>query len=203
MEPMFLPEVEHNPRPGPYADIVATLRRTGSDYPQIWHLFAFRPDATDHLARFTQEVLRGPSPLSPGLRELIAAYTSRGNQCAFCAASHGAVSAELMQNEALVDSVLRDLEHSPLDEKYKALLRFVDRVNHDSGHITLADHVALRAWGWDDEAIYSAITVCALFNFYNRWVHAAGVHVMSGEAHRQGGKRLAEEGYVRATVAHT
>jgi hypothetical protein len=48
-----------------------------------------------------------------------------------------------------------------------------------------------------DEAIYYAITVCALFNFYNRWIDASGVSPMSQEAHRQFGFRTAHHGYVR------
>jgi alkylhydroperoxidase family enzyme len=93
--------------------------------------------------------------------------------------------------------VLRDLETSPLDEKHKALFRFVDQVNHDSPRITPADITPLHAAGWDDEAIYFAITVCSLFNFYNRWIDASGVHALSDAAHRQGGKRTAAHGYVR------
>ena len=83
MDSMFLPGVEHDPKPGPYRSMIEQMRSQGFEYPQIWHLFAFLPSATEHLARFTQEVLRGPSPLSPGLRELIAAYTSRRNDCPF------------------------------------------------------------------------------------------------------------------------
>ena len=83
MEPMFLPGVEADPKPGPWADAIAQMRARGAEYPQIWHLFAFLPEATEHLARFTQAVLRGPAPLSPGLRELIAAYTSARNDCPF------------------------------------------------------------------------------------------------------------------------
>jgi hypothetical protein len=83
MTPMFLPGVEHHPQPGPYQMMIEQMRQGGAEYPQIWHLFAFLPAATEHLARFTQEMLRGPSPLSPGLRELIAAYTSRRNDCEF------------------------------------------------------------------------------------------------------------------------
>ena len=51
--------------------------------------------------------------------------------------------------------------------------------------------------GWTDEAAYFAITVCALFNFYNRWIDASGVHALSDEAHRVGGKRTAVNGYAR------
>lgn len=102
-----------------------------------------------------------------------------------------------MGDEALVESVMRDLETSLLDEKHKALLRFVDKVNHDSPRITEADMLPLYEAGWDDDAIYFAITICALFNFYNRWIDASGVHALSDEAHRQGGKRTAAHGYSR------
>lgn len=71
-------------------------------------------------------------------------------------------------------------------------------MNHDSPNITPADLDTARAAGWTDEALYFAITVCALFNFYNRWIDAAGVHALSDEAHRQGGKRSAVHGYVRS-----
>jgi hypothetical protein len=80
---MFLPGVERNPQPGPYRTLIEQMQQRGAEYPQIWHLFAFLPRATEHLARFTQEILRGPAPLSPGLRELIAAYTSARNHCPF------------------------------------------------------------------------------------------------------------------------
>jgi len=39
--------------------------------------------ATQYLAQFTQEIMREPGPLSPGFRELIAAYTSARNHCPF------------------------------------------------------------------------------------------------------------------------
>jgi alkylhydroperoxidase family enzyme len=98
-------------------------------------------------------------------------------------------------DEALVWMALRDLENSELDEKHKALFRFVDKVNKDSARMSAEDMQPLHAVGWTDEAIYFAISVCALFNFYNRWIDASGVHAMSDEAHRVGGKRIASNGY--------
>jgi len=83
MKPMFLPEVENHPQPSARGDMIRMMRESGKEYPLIWHLFAFRPEATDHLGAFTQEVMRGESPLTPGLRELIAAFTSAGNHCPF------------------------------------------------------------------------------------------------------------------------
>jgi hypothetical protein len=83
MDPLFLPDVEHDNAPSPYTTAIRSMQERGAEYPQIWHLFAYLPQATAHLARFTQEILRGPAPLSPGLRELIAAYTSVRNHCPF------------------------------------------------------------------------------------------------------------------------
>ena len=103
----------------------------------------------------------------------------------------------MLGDEQLVWSVLRDLETSPLDEKHKALFRFVRKVNDASPDITAEDVKTLHASGWEDDAIYFAITVCALFNFYNRWIDASGVHALSEQAHREGGKRSAIHGYVR------
>jgi len=84
MKPMFLPDVENaNATASPWSRIIETMKQAGQEYPQIWHLFAFKPSATEHLARFTQEILREEAPLTPGFRELIAAYTSRRNHCPF------------------------------------------------------------------------------------------------------------------------
>ena len=68
---------------GTYAGVIGALQNAGLPVPQIMFLFAYKPDRTQHLSHFTHEVMRGPSPLSPGLRELIAAYTSRLNHCPF------------------------------------------------------------------------------------------------------------------------
>ena len=83
MKPMLLPEVEKNPEAGARGVNIRLMQAAGKEYPQIWHLFAYRPQATDHLGAFTQQIMRGESPLSPGLRELIAAFTSRQNHCPF------------------------------------------------------------------------------------------------------------------------
>jgi len=83
MHPMFLDDVEHSEPQGPYAGPIGELRSAGLAVPQIMHLFAYKPDRTEFLSRFTHGVMRGLSPLSPGLRELIAAFTSRRNDCLF------------------------------------------------------------------------------------------------------------------------
>lgn len=57
-EPMFLPGVENDPQPSAHTDLIRMMQASGNEYPKIWHLFAFRPQATEHLAKFTQEMMR-------------------------------------------------------------------------------------------------------------------------------------------------
>ena len=111
--------------------------------------------------------------------------------------SHAAVAAVLLGNEELVQKVLDDIDSSPLSDAEKLLMHFLDKVNHDSPRITPDDIKPLHAAGWTDEQIWYGITVCALFNFYNRWIDASGVCALSDEAHREGGKRSAAGGYAR------
>jgi uncharacterized peroxidase-related enzyme len=101
----------------------------------------------------------------------------------------------LLGDETLVNAVLDDYRTALISDREKALLAFIVKVNRESNTIGPPDIEALHRAGWNDEAIYDAITVCALFNFYNRWIDATGVHEMPAAAHRAGGKRLAERGY--------
>jgi alkylhydroperoxidase family enzyme len=91
--------------------------------------------------------------------------------------------------------VLDDYRTSPLDARDKALFAFIERMNAQSNRIRQDDIDAVKAAGWNDEAIYDTITVCALFKFYNAWIDATGVHDMPAAAYEMSGKRLATQGY--------
>ncbi len=194
---LFLEEVENNPQPSPYADLIAAAKASGTEYWRIWNLLAFRPKASLHLARFSQEIMHEDAPISTALRELIAAYTSSLNDCEFCMKAHAAVAAHLYGDEALVWSAIRNPDESALPEAEKAMLRFVRQVALESSSVSPADIEELHGAGWDDTSIFYAIAACALFNFYNRFVSANGVRPVSDEAFRRFGARMAEKGYLR------
>jgi alkylhydroperoxidase family enzyme len=95
-----------------------------------------------------------------------------------------------------VKAVLDDYTTAPISEARRALFAFVEKVNRESTAIGPADVAAAKAAGWTEEALYDAITVCALFNFYNVWIDATGVQDMTPEAYAMSGQRLAGAGYV-------
>ena len=98
--------------------------------------------------------------------------------------------------------MLADYRTAPIEPRERALFAFLDKVNSDaSSRMTPADADEAKAAGWSDEALYDAITVCALFNFYNPWIDATGVSDMPAAAYAMSGQRLASVGYVQPDVA--
>ncbi|HET8947416.1 MAG TPA: peroxidase-related enzyme [Candidatus Polarisedimenticolia bacterium] len=191
---MYLKDIETRPATGLTALALRRLRNKGETVPDILHLFRFKKRTTDHLVRFTEEVMRGPSPLSPGTRELIGAYVSKKNQYCFCRDAHAAAAAQFMGPD-LVDQVLCDLETSSLDEKHKALFRFVGKLTENPAGVSSDDIGLLKEAGWSEEAIYDALTVTAVFRFYNTWNAGAGVRKMASTDYAYSGKVLKKLGY--------
>ena len=92
-------------------------------------------------------------------------------------------------------AVLNDYRTAPISEAEKVLFGFLEKVNRESYRIRAADVEQVQAAGWSDEAIYDAISVCALFNFYNRWCDATGVHDMTPFGYETMSRRIASRGY--------
>jgi alkylhydroperoxidase family enzyme len=105
----------------------------------------------------------------------------------------------LLGSRALVDAVLRDYTTAPIADAEKALFAFIDKLNRDSSALRQMDVDQAKAAGWTEEALYDAITVCALFNFYNKWIDGSGVSDMPAAAYAASGRRLATVGYTTAT----
>ena len=92
--------------------------------------------------------------------------------------------------------MLEDYRTAPISGAERGLFAYIEKVNCDCASIEQADIERLHQVGWTDEAIYDAVMVCGLFNFYNRWIDATGVEAMSKQDHALSGKRLATRGYV-------
>ena len=95
--------------------------------------------------------------------------------------------------------MLEDFRTAPISEREKALFAFLERMNRESPLLRQDDIDAVLEAGWTQEELYDAITVCALFNFYNKWIDATGVSDMPAAAYEASGQRLAHAGYVQGT----
>jgi alkylhydroperoxidase family enzyme len=95
-----------------------------------------------------------------------------------------------------VEAVLQDYRTAPIAPAERALFAFIDKMNEESSALRKEDVDEVKTAGWSEEAIYDAITVCALFNFYNKWIDGSGVSDMPAAAYAASGQRLATVGYV-------
>lgn len=145
------------------------------------HVFKRFPKGIEHLLRYHDAILRGPSELSIGERELIAAYVSTLNACAYCAGAHTVIASTFGIDESIVSALIEDVDTSPVDNKLKPLLRFARQLTLAPARIPPEAREAVPDAGWSEDALFDTISICALFNFMNRIVEGAGLET-SAEA---------------------
>lgn len=143
----------------------------GNDAPGIMSLLIYRPETAKPLCDLAETLLRAPNSLTPGERELIAAYVSRLNECSFCSDSHAAfAAAQLPAGMALVDHVRTDLGTAPVTAKLGALLRIAGAVQRGGRNVRAEDVEAARAAGASDQEIHDTVLIAAAFCMFNRYV---------------------------------
>jgi uncharacterized peroxidase-related enzyme len=169
------------------------------ELPGIVSLFAFRPQTGLPLSQLAETLLRGDSSLTPGERELIAAFVSSCNCTAFCERSHAAAASVHLNDAARVARVCAEGPSAEADPKMRALLAIADAVTKSPQGVTPELVAAARDAGADDIAIHDAVLVAAAFNMYNRYVDGlATIAPPAGPAYDAMGQMLAHEGYMRA-----
>ena len=167
--------------------------------PGIAGLLRFRPETAGPMSELAEVLLRGPSSLSRGERELVGAYVSGLNECKFCSSSHSAyAAAQLDDGMALVAQVRADLETAPIPAKVRALLRIAGAVA-DGGRTVTSDLVeAAKLEGATDVEVHDVVLIAAMFCMMNRYVDGLGTSAPDdpGAYARMAEFRVAQ-GYVR------
>jgi len=160
----------------------------------------FSPETAKPMNALAEVLLRGPNTLTPGEREMIAAYVSSQNDCHFCHSVHGAVAAHhLGGDEQLVRDVKRNFATAGVSDKMKALLAIAGKVQVGGKKVTPEDVARARQQGATDKEIHDTVLIAAAFCMYNRYVDGLATWAPDDvEMYRASGKRLAEEGYVNS-----
>jgi uncharacterized peroxidase-related enzyme len=163
---------------------------------------AFRPETSKPLNELVEVLLRGPSTLTRGERELIATYVSAQNDCYYCQTVHGAIAAaQLNDNEDLVRAVKRDFPHADVSEKMKALLEIAGKVQQGGKYVKNEDVERARQLGATDLEIHDTVLIAAAFCMYNRYVDGLATwQPEDTDMYRQRGKLVARDGYVAANL---
>ena len=165
--------------------------------PGITGPLSYRPETGKPLMELADVLLRGPSTLSRGERELIAAYVSSRNECQFCAGSHSAnAAAQLTEGMELVEQVRADLDSAPVSPKLRALLRIAGAVQVSGRHVTPELIAAAREAGATDLELHDTVLIAAAFCMYNRYVDGLGTLAPADPAmYAHAAERIVQFGY--------
>jgi uncharacterized peroxidase-related enzyme len=170
----------------------------GNELPGMRGLLAYRPETAEPLTQLANALLVADNTLSRGERELIAAYVSRGNECAYCAGSHGATAAAQLPGgaEQVEQTLAAAACDAPVSGKMRALLEIAALVRVD-GKLVSAQAVAqARAAGATDREIHDTVLLAATFCLFNRYVDGLGTWAPDDPAqYALGAERLVADGY--------
>lgn len=168
-----------------------------NDLPGIVGLMKYSPETAKPLNELAEILLRGPSSLSSGEREMIASYVSHQNKCHFCHTSHGAAAAHHLGGDlSLIDDIKNDFEETEITPKFRSLLHIAGKVQKSGREVQKEDIEAAREEGATDKEIHDTVLIAAAFCMYNRYVDGLGTWAPEEkEAYDETGKRLAEIGY--------
>jgi uncharacterized peroxidase-related enzyme len=166
--------------------------------PGIRGLLRYRPETARPLGELTEVLLRGPSTLTRGERELIAAYVSALNDCRYCTSSHSAcAAAQLPGGMALVEQVRADPAAASVTAKLKALLAIAAAVQRGGSAVTAERVASARAEGATDLEIHDTVLIAAMFCMFNRYVDGLATIAPDDPAvYAAGAQRLIAHGYV-------
>jgi uncharacterized peroxidase-related enzyme len=168
------------------------------DQPGIRGLLQYRPETGRPLSELAEVLLRGPSTLTRGERELIGAYVSTLNECQYCSSSHAAsAAAQLPGGMGLVDQVRADPAAAPVSDKLKALLTIAASVQRSGHDVTATEVAAARTAGATDLEIHDTVLIAAMFSLFNRYVDGLATVAPDDPAvYAAGAQRLVRDGYL-------
>jgi uncharacterized peroxidase-related enzyme len=176
---------------------MAHIKLLNEELPGIVGLLNYRPETARPLLDLAETLLRGPSSLTSGEREIIAASVSYWNNCHFCHTSHAAAAAAHLQcGPGLIDDIKAGLPNTPVSEKLRALLHIAHQVQKSGKEVTPDDIAAAREQGATDQELHDTVLIAAAFCMFNRYVDGLGTWAPeSNEAYAAMGERMAHIGY--------
>jgi len=160
------------------------------------NIFTAYPEIYSHWTKMGEALINGPSPLSPGERELIQAYVSGLVNCRYSYIAHCEAAYARGIERGLVEKIVSDPAAAPVAAKLKPILAYVKKLTLTPTGITQADADAVFAAGWDEKALHDVIAVTARMNFMCRIVEGYGFTPMTPEVARQRAEERAKLGYV-------
>jgi len=160
----------------------------------VRHILAMNPAAGRALVEFHTAVLRSAGALTPGDKELIAAYVSGLNACQYCYGVHAQTAQAFGIPEVVLTQLMESVDSAPVDTKLKPILHYARKLTLEPSRMTAQDAQIVFDAGWQEKELHEAVLTVCLFNFMNRLLEGHGVKGDSG-IYESRGRALFEQGY--------
>lgn len=163
-----------------------------TDFPDIFKKY---PRRAALMLRLMDDIMRADSPFSVAERELIFAFVSAQNSCNYCYDSHKPVAAAFGIDERVFKDLEQDIDTAAVSAALKPVLKYVRKLTLTPSKMVDADAKAVYDAGWNEQALVDAASICALANYFNRFVDGLGVDVSPEHARQTGAALLPTIGY--------
>ncbi|WP_456427717.1 carboxymuconolactone decarboxylase family protein [Rhodocaloribacter sp.] len=164
------------------------------NYQGLVELFLRNPDRYFSIGSFLEAVMRKDSELSPTRRELVAAYVSMLNRCAYCIGSHEAVATAFGVKPEVLEALRTDLSGAAIDPEMRPIFEFAKKLTEIPSRITQADVQAILDAGWSEQTVEDVVGITSIFAFMNRLADGLGIKG-NEESYDQAGRGLSQMGY--------
>ena len=140
--------------------------------PNVYSAYSLKPQRLRNFMAMYNEVMLSESALSKLEREMVAVVVSSANRCYYCLVAHGAAVRQLSGDPELGEMMALNYRVARLDARQRAMLDFAWKLTTTPWLIEDADRDALRAVGFDDQAVFDLAETVAFFNLSNRMASA-------------------------------
>ncbi|THF62169.1 peroxidase-related enzyme [Pseudothauera rhizosphaerae] len=139
--------------------------------PNVFLMLAHRPAEFRAFFDYHDALMEKDVGLTKAEREMIVVATSAASDCLYCVIAHGAVLRIRAKNPRVADQLATNYRKAEITPRQRAMLDFAVKLSTRGGEVEEADFDALRAHGFDDEAIWDVGAITAFFAMSNRLVH--------------------------------
>ncbi len=179
---------------------MAYIKLKNDELPGIVGLCDYRPETGDKLIALIDVLMRGPSTLSTGERELIAAYVAYTNGSKYCELSHAANAAENMNLTLNISHEFREgFPNLKISDKLRSLLDLASKVRDGISKASQDDIDQAKQRGATDIEIHDTVLISSLMCMAARYIENLGVEFPQENSvfYRMNAVKVTKSGYSR------
>jgi len=161
--------------PADIRDKILAVQEKAGFVPNVFLTLAHRPAEFRAFFAYHDALMEKDEGLTKAEREMIVVATSGANNCLYCVVAHGAILRIRAKNPRVADQLATNYRKAEITPRQRAMLDFAMKLALDSGAVGDEDITAVKAHGFDDEAVWDIGAITAFFAMSNRLANLTGM----------------------------